>query len=157
VAYNLITVAIYDTFGPHAVEYIINHSEIPIVVAGANRIPGPIQNASKMRVMKVIISMDELDENDSAPAPIDAITTGKVLKEWARAQGIMLLDFAEVERLGQQYPRVHNIPTMNDLACICYTSGTTGVPKGALLTHENFIGAKNGFDLCWNANQDDVC
>ncbi|RIB01319.1 hypothetical protein C2G38_2296505 [Gigaspora rosea] len=156
VAYNLITVAIYDTFGPHAVEYIINHSEIPIVVAGANRIPGLIQNASKMRVMKVIISMDELDENDSAPAPIDAITTGKVLKEWARAQGILLLDFAEVERLGQQYPRVHNIPTMNDLACICYTSGTTGVPKGALLTHENFIGAKNGFDLCWNANQDDV-
>ncbi|CAG8830932.1 20237_t:CDS:2, partial [Gigaspora rosea] len=61
-----------------------------------------------------------------------------------------------VERLGQQYPRVHNIPTMNDLACICYTSGTTGVPKGALLTHENFIGAKNGFDLCWNAKQDDV-
>ncbi|CAG8808582.1 3582_t:CDS:2, partial [Gigaspora rosea] len=31
--------------------------------------------------------------------PINAITIGKVLKEWARAQAILLLDFAEVERL----------------------------------------------------------
>ncbi|CAG8442115.1 6583_t:CDS:2 [Dentiscutata heterogama] len=107
-----------------------------------------------MPKMKVIISMDDLDDNDPAP---DAITTGKVLKAWARDQGILLLDFIEVERLGQQYPHIHNPPSPDDIACICYTSGTTGVPKGALLTHTNFIGAKNGFNLCWAARQDDVC
>lgn len=31
--YNLISVALYDTLGPDAVEYIVNHAEVQIVVA----------------------------------------------------------------------------------------------------------------------------
>lgn len=35
-------------------------------------------------------------------------------------------------------------PMPNDVATICYTSGTTGNPKGAIVTHGNFIGALTG-------------
>ena len=29
--------------------------------------------------------------------------------------------------------------------CLCYTSGTTGNPKGAILTNKNMIGIMNPF------------
>ncbi|CAB4375587.1 uncharacterized protein OCT59_018371 [Rhizophagus irregularis] len=153
-AYNLITVALYDTLGPETVEYVINHAEIPIVVTGANRIPGLIQLAPKVPNLKVIISMDELE--DDSPVPFGSTTTGKVLKAWAEDKGIVLLSFSEVEKLGKQYPRKHNPPSPKDLSCICYTSGTTGVPKGVMLTHRNFVAAISSTCQLWDGNQDDV-
>lgn len=33
-------------------------------------------------------------------------------------------------------------PTEDDLFCIMYTSGTTGPPKGALLTNKNIIASR---------------
>jgi long-chain acyl-CoA synthetase len=137
------------------VEFVINHAEIPIVVTGANRIPGLIQLAPKVPNLKVIISMDELD--DDSPVPFGGTTTGKVLKAWAEDKGIVLLSFSEVEKLGKQYPRKHNPPSPKDLASICYTSGTTGVPKGVMLTHRNFIAAISSAVHLWEGNQDDVC
>ena len=32
-------------------------------------------------------------------------------------------------------------PSPTDLAYLCYTSGTTGDPKGAMLTHGNLLAA----------------
>ncbi|GBC10155.1 hypothetical protein RclHR1_09390011 [Rhizophagus clarus] len=153
-AYNLITVALYDTLGPETVEYVINHAEIPIVVTSANRIPGLIQLAKKIPNLKVIISMDELE--DDSPIPFGSTTTGKVLKAWAEDKGIVLLSFGDVEKLGKQHPRKHNPPSPKDLACICYTSGTTGVPKGVMLTHGNFVAAISAAVQLWEGNQDDI-
>ena len=58
-----------------------------------------------------------------------------------------LLDFQEVENFGREleqrepdlYARNLEASALEDLALICYTSGTTGFPKGAMLSFRNLL------------------
>lgn len=57
-----------------------------------------------------------------------------------------VVELATVARAGREHPRAHIPPSPADTATLCYTSGTTGVPKGAVLSHGNLIAdAAGGF------------
>ena len=43
-----------------------------------------------------------------------------------------------------------------DVACILYTSGTTGKPKGAMITHGNLSSNALTLQQCWGFNKDDI-
>ena len=67
-----------------------------------------------------------------------------------------LMSFEQVQALGDEYEREHpgafeetvERGRGSDLAVICYTSGTTGSPKGAMLSHTNLVSAvRNIFAL----------
>ncbi|KAF9431843.1 hypothetical protein BGZ76_011633 [Entomortierella beljakovae] len=151
--YNLISVALYDTLGPDAIEYIVNHAEIQIIAASANHIATLIENAEKLPKLKAIISMDSL--RDTVPVP-GATSAAQVLRAWGAQKGIKIYDFNEIESLGAEFPRKHMPPSADEVASLCYTSGTTGQPKGAMLTHRNFVAAIASNREGLNFNQEDT-
>eukprot|EP00957_Ditylum_brightwellii_P007533 569670-Ditylum_brightwellii.AAC.1 len=73
----------------------------------------------------------------------------------AKEAGLDVVSFAKVEAVGAQLVATeghkHNPPSGHDVATFCYTSGTTGNPKGALITHENVMstiaGMPDGVDV----------
>ncbi|XP_053095972.1 long-chain-fatty-acid--CoA ligase 6 isoform X5 [Pangasianodon hypophthalmus] len=64
------------------------------------------------------------------------------------------------EALGQEHYRKPMPPCSEDLSIICFTSGTTGNPKGVMLTHGNIVADFSGFlkatDKVISPNQEDV-
>ncbi len=61
----------------------------------------------------------------------------------------------ELEKAPRGYMRQY--PTgANDVAVICYTSGTTGRPKGAMITHQNLISNTTALHEIWEWTDRDV-
>ena len=64
------------------------------------------------------------------------------------AAGLQIMSFAKVEAVGSEriatVGHKHCPPSFDDIATFSYTSGTTGTPKGALLTHGNMMSTMSG-------------
>jgi long-chain acyl-CoA synthetase len=111
------------------VAYIIDHSEATMIVA-----------EDQEQVDKI------LDLKDKLPR-LKQIIYSDPKGLWDYEEEDLLVKFSDIERLGQQLHQKEperfdkNVRAINegDLAIICYTSGTTGNPKGTLLTHKNIL------------------
>lgn len=131
-AFGLVSVPLYDTLGPNVVEYITNHSPLSIIFAASAHIPALLKIAKKCDTLRVVVSLDELGEKE-----------GKVLKAWGGSVGIEVWGMMEFERWGREEGERRKIglrpPTPEQTSTISYTSGTTGNPKGVVLTHRAIV------------------
>ena len=74
-------------------------------------------------------------ENQDTSGERNAISFDSLAFQWASDKKIKLLQWSSILRMGRKTPLPCVPPRSTDLASICYTSGTTGTPKGAMLVH----------------------
>uniref|UniRef100_A0A8C2ARW5 Long-chain-fatty-acid--CoA ligase n=1 Tax=Cyprinus carpio TaxID=7962 RepID=A0A8C2ARW5_CYPCA len=125
--YSMVAVPLYDTLGPEALVFIINRAKISTVICDKqDKAETLLDNCEKnlTPVLKTIILMD----------PYDTALTDRGSKS-----GVDILSLKDVEALGKNNHQRPVPPKPDDLSIICFTSGTTGDPKGAMLTHENVV------------------
>ncbi|XP_046900339.1 long-chain-fatty-acid--CoA ligase 1a isoform X1 [Hypomesus transpacificus] len=124
--YSLVAVPLYDTLGTEAIEYIIDRATISTVICDMPDKAKLILEcvSGKEHTVKTVILMEAFDP--------DLVIQGQ-------KSGISILSLAEFEVIGKENHQKPIPPKPEDLGLICYTSGTTGNPKGAMLTHRNVI------------------
>jgi long-chain acyl-CoA synthetase len=64
-----------------------------------------------------------------------------VLEKVQKSVSQKVISLDEVAKLGREHPKEPRQPEPEDLCCIMYTSGSTGNPKGVMLSHKNIIAA----------------
>ena len=103
---------------PEEIEYILNNAGAKAVVTQAEFIRHYVKCLPQLPTVKYIFTTDEIPSS-AAECPI-------VQKFWEEIEKSTFHDETASAQAG-----------LEDLAFILYTSGTTGLPKGAMLSHGN--------------------
>ncbi|KAK5980894.1 Long chain fatty acyl CoA synthetase [Trichostrongylus colubriformis] len=130
---SIIIVPLYDTLGADAASFVVSQAEISVIVVDSLL---KAQNlASKKSLMPTLRDMVMMDRDG---------VTDEFIHEMKEA-GIRIIFMKEVIERGWQNPQPRHLPTKEDIYIICYTSGTTGTPKGVIITHANIVANISGW------------
>ncbi|CAI9776320.1 unnamed protein product [Fraxinus pennsylvanica] len=123
-AYSLISVPLYDTLGPDAVKYIVNHAAAQAIFCVPQTLNILLSFLSEIPTVHLIVVVGGIDSQmPSLPSVI----------------GVEVISYSKLLSQGLSSLESFCPPRPDDVATVCYTSGTTGTPKGAVLTHGNLI------------------
>lgn len=133
---SLFSVSLYDTLGPEASEYIIRHANLACIVTSLQHTPTLLKLKPRLPNLKMIIVLDPLDAGE-APG----LSKQALLSALAADLDVRIFSIESVEAIGASVNRPIVPPQPSDIITINYTSGTTGNPKGVVLTHAAAVAA----------------
>ncbi len=136
-----ITVPIYPSLIAEQIKYIVENSDAKIVVYSDS------EQGDKVAEIRADFSNVTHYVTFESEAPDGVLTFDQVLEKGKEI-------FEESPDL---FDKAASLAKPDTLASILYTSGTTGVPKGVMLTHNNFISNVKGVtDVIEFSNKDMV-
>ncbi|CAF0944544.1 unnamed protein product [Didymodactylos carnosus] len=129
--HGITVVTLYSTLGDEAVRHGITESEVEVIVTSTELVPKLEKILEKTKKVHHVIyfpGFKQIHPTDKNDIEFHSLQQLEEKGKQANIDGFIL----------------NKRPKPQDIAVIMYTSGSTGAPKGVLITHENIIAAMTG-------------
>ncbi|KAG0419600.1 hypothetical protein HPB47_003992, partial [Ixodes persulcatus] len=130
---NVPLVTLYATLGEDGIIQALNETEVTHLVTSYDLMPRVVNVLCNTPLIKRIIYMESKIKRTPVVVP----------------ENVEVIPFFELERRGRTADAdlKAETPRRDDVFIIMYTSGTTGIPKGVMITHKNIMATLKGFSV----------
>lgn len=127
-------VSMYDSMSMESISYIQQQAKLRyLIVEDVEKANLVLSNISETPHLQTLIVIDSSEWN--------------LLKKTSAAAGanVTVISFGDVVKRGLEKPQPISPAQPEDVYIVCYTSGTTGEPKGALISHRAIMSVITAF------------
>uniref|UniRef100_A0AAX7UNS5 long-chain-fatty-acid--CoA ligase n=1 Tax=Astatotilapia calliptera TaxID=8154 RepID=A0AAX7UNS5_ASTCA len=147
--YNFPLVTLYATLGPVAIAHGLNETEVTHIITSKDLLQ------SRLKVTAYLLTLITCTLFNKYIIVVDSKPTS-----WPDIpKGIMVYNMDTVKEMGSRPDNSECLsrPETSDIAVIMYTSGSTGIPKGVMISHGNLIAGITGMaERIPNLNETDT-